>query len=156
MHDFSTFPCTFLVRSSQYYLPTIRPHAALQALQKKPSKFCPTPPHIQNSARMLKFFHLLHYQTVHFPSPYLFSLLNALPCLQPTFTSRTSGHGLEDIYLSTVTTNKSPLITPHCLFLPYQKVKQVYEVFKHRYKLKFICLRATSLSYDVAHRAVRS
>ena len=58
-------------------------HAALQALYKKGghTKFSPNA-------------QILSSQTVHFPSPYLFSILNALYCLQPTFTRRTSGHDL--------------------------------------------------------------
>jgi len=39
-------------------------------------------------------------------------------------------------------------MTPHCLFLPYQKVKQsVYEVFKHRDKFTISYVEARTSAH---------
>jgi hypothetical protein len=96
----STFHCRFLIQPSQYDLRSISPTAdpTFPGL----SKFChnaPPPPDPQqkNSAQILNLFPLLHSQTIHLPSPYVFSFPNALPCLQLTFTRRTSGHCLGNL-----------------------------------------------------------
>jgi len=44
---------------------------------------------------------------------------------------------------SPIIINEAPLITSHCLFLPYQQVNQsAYEVFKHREKFTILYVEA--------------
>jgi len=52
------------------------------------------PSKLENSPEMLNFFPLMHIPSYQIPItvPALFP--NTLPCFQPTFTRRTSGHCL--------------------------------------------------------------